>query len=313
MKMNFKYNLIICAIAILGMSCGSTKEKALEVEQATDTQAEAPEAPDEKVYKVQPKEVEPVPVTPAEPIETPETTQELPSEKIDDKMDLELMDAPQQQAKLNHDSWDKLLKKHVDNDGMVDYKGFKADEAELDAYLTLLKATSPENWPRNEQMAFWSNAYNAFTVKLLLDHYPLKSITDLKFSGKSAWDHPWIEMKSGTLTLNDIENKILRPKFKDPRIHFIINCASFSCPILVNAALTGENIETIMTAQAKSFVNDKARNKISANQAEISKIFKWYAEDFGDIITFLNKYSVTKIKAGVKPTYLAYDWSLNKQ
>lgn len=214
---------------------------------------------------------------------------------------------------MDHSAFDAILRKYVNGSGMVNYSGLKKDASSLDAYIETLKQAAPEAFTKNNQIAFWANTYNAFTLKLIIDNYPLKSITDLKFGGKSAWDYKWIKLQQGTLSLNDLENNILRPKYKDPRIHFIINCASFSCPLLVNRALTGDNVQSIMTQQAKAFVNDTKRNKISRDKAKVSNLFEWYAADFGDLVTFLNKYSEVQINPDVTPSIMAYDWSLNKQ
>ena len=209
--------------------------------------------------------------------------------------------------------FDGVLKKYVDAQGFVNYAGLKKNPADLNKYLDMLSATKTSGFSRNEGLAFWSNAYNAFTLKLMIDNYPLKSITDLKFGGKTAWDYVWITIDGKKLSLNQIENEILRPKYKEPRIHFIINCASFSCPVLLNKALTADNVQALMTQQAKRFINDPKRNKISSNSAQVSKLFDWYGADFGDLRVFLNKYSDTKIQEGTKIGFMEYDWSLNKQ
>lgn len=213
----------------------------------------------------------------------------------------------------NHENWSALLKKHVSSSGKVSYKGFKGDLAKLDAYIEDLKDHSPKSsWKSNEKKAYWINAYNAFTVKLILDNYPTKSIKSLKFNGKSAWDHKWIEIGGATLSLNDIENSKLRSGFNDPRVHFLINCASYSCPILLNKAVTGNNVDYLLTQQTKKFLADKTRNKISADKVEISELFNWYSSDFGNIIEFINKYSDTKVKSDATVKYLTYNWNINE-
>ena len=215
--------------------------------------------------------------------------------------------------KPNHANWSSLLKKHVTSAGKVNYKGFKKDVTKVDAYISDLKKHAPQSsWSSNEKKAYWINAYNAFTVKLILTKYPTKSIKSLKFNGKSAWDHKWIDISGKKLSLNDIENVKLRKTFKDARIHFVINCASYSCPILLNKAITASNINQLLTQQTKKFLSDQTRNKISANKAQISELFKWYSTDFGDIITFINKYSTTKVAKGTAVTYLKYNWNINE-
>ncbi|MEZ5043347.1 MAG: DUF547 domain-containing protein [Saprospiraceae bacterium] len=212
---------------------------------------------------------------------------------------------------LSHDSWDQLLSQFVSNTGKVNYKGLIAQKKELTAYLNLL-AQHPvkPDWPKNEKIAYWINAYNAFTVKLILDNYPLASIIDLE--GGKVWDKKWIKLGDQTYSLNNIENDILRPQFKDARIHFAVNCAAKSCPPLLNHAWTAANLDTYFNQRAKQFINNPAYNQISANKIVISKIFEWYASDFGQLIDFLNQYTSTTIQPKAKISYLEYDWALNE-
>ena len=154
------------------------------------------------------------------------------------------------------------------------------------------------------------NAYNAFTVKLIIDNYPIKSIKDIK----KPWDIRFFQIGKKWYNLNDIEHQILR-KMGDPRIHFGINCASFSCPPLLNKAFTATNVDKELEQLAVAFVNDKERNKISANSIEISKIFQWFGKDFktkGTLIDFLNQYAATKISPTAKQRFLDYNWNLNE-
>lgn len=208
-----------------------------------------------------------------------------------------------------------LLQKHVTKDGIVDYKSFKNDEAKLDSYISYLEKTSPENsWSENKQKAFWINAYNAYTIKLILENYPLNSIMDIKQGGKTAWKIPFAKVGNKTYTLDDIEHQILRKNFSDPKIHVGVNCASGSCPKLGNMAFTEENVETELTRLMKDFINDSSRNKISKTKIQISSIFDWFKEDFtknGSVVDFLNLYSETEINPKAKISFLTYDWSLN--
>lgn len=211
----------------------------------------------------------------------------------------------------SHDGWDALLTQFVSSTGKVNYKGLKTQQAKLETYLKLL-ADHPvqTSWTRNEKMAYWINAYNAFTVKLILDNYPLASITNL--SGGKVWDKKWIQLGGKTYSLNNIENDILRPEYKDARIHFAVNCAAKSCPPLLNRAWTASNLNTYLDRQAKQFINNNQYNTISAHKIRISKIFEWYAADFGNIVTYLNKYSTTSINAKAQVSYQNYDWALNQ-
>lgn len=208
-----------------------------------------------------------------------------------------------------------LLQKHVTKVGIVDYKSFKNDESKLDSFISYLEKTSPDNsWSENKQKAFWINAYNAYTIKLILENYPLKSIMDIKQKGKTAWKIPFAKVGGKTYTLDHIEHKILREKLFDPKIHVGVNCASGSCPKLGNMAFTEENVEAELTQLMKDFVNDASRNKLSKKKIQISSIFDWFKGDFtknGSVIDYLNKYSETEIKSNAKINYLKYDWSLN--
>tara|TARA_R110002153_G_scaffold240661_6_gene395418 strand:+ start:2127 stop:2849 length:723 start_codon:yes stop_codon:yes gene_type:complete len=219
------------------------------------------------------------------------------------------------QVKAQTAVFNDVLQKHVTKDGIVDYKSFKNDEAKLDSFISYLEKTSPDNsWSENKQKAFWINAYNAYTIKIILENYPLKSILDIKQDDKTAWKIPFAKIGGKTYTLDFIEHEILRKNFSDPKIHVGVNCASGSCPKLGNLAFTEENIEAELTRLMKDFINDASRNKISEKKIQISEIFNWFKEDFtknGSIIDFLNNYSETEISPKAKISYLKYNWTLN--
>ena len=210
-----------------------------------------------------------------------------------------------------------LLKKHVNNTGFVDYKNLQKDEAKLDSYLAYLNKTVPQKkWSAAKTKAFWVNAYNAYTIKIISDNYPLKSILNIKKEGKDAWNFQFAKVGGKTYTLNHIEHQILRKKFNDPKIHVGINCASGSCPKLGNFAFTEANYESKTNSLMKKFINDSSRNKISENNLQLSKIFEWFKEDFtknSSLIDFINKYSNTKINANATVSFLKYNWSLNEK
>ena len=219
-----------------------------------------------------------------------------------------------------HQQWDKLVKKHVNEAGLVNYKGFQKDQSDLDAYLKLLSDNAPQkNWSENDQKAYWINAYNAFTVALILKHYPVSSIKKIGgsiYKINTAWDIKFINIGGEKYDLNNIEHQILRKKFDDPRIHFAIVCASISCAKLRREAYTGAKLEAQLDDQGKDFLNDKSKNKITADKAELSKYFTWYSGDFtknGSLRDFINKYSQTKISANTKLSDLDYNWNLNEQ
>lgn len=210
----------------------------------------------------------------------------------------------------DHNKWNALLQKNVSKDGTVNYKGFQKDGKELQSYLDELSARVPNrSWSRNAILAYWINTYNAFTVKLILDNMPIKSIKDIN----NPWGKKFISLANKKYSLEEIEHEILR-KMDEPRIHFAINCASFSCPNLLNSAYTETKLEQQLNTVAKSFINDKSKNSITANKIEISKIFDWFAGDFkkeGSVISFLNQYSSIKINPKAKLNYKDYNWSLN--
>lgn len=216
-----------------------------------------------------------------------------------------------QPSAVSHLGLDSLLQKHVSDDGKVDYKGLKADKAGLDAYCQQLSDNPvQDDWSRESRMAYWINAYNAFTLKLIVDNYPTKSI--LNFDGGKTWDVRRIRIGDKKYSLNNIENDILRPIFKDPRIHFAINCAAKSCPPIWNHAYTAENLEATLEIRTRSFVNNVRYNTISAKGAQVSKIFDWYGVDFGNLRTFLDEYAETPLNSGTAIRFNEYNWDLNE-
>jgi len=256
------------------------------------------------------KTVEPIKeeVTPPPPpkVETkPEPIVEKPAPKVEEKP------IAKPKMPLSHEAWDALLRKHVSSTGSVNYGGFKSDKGTLQDYVNLLADNPPQSdWGRSKTMAYWINAYNAFTVKLIVDNYPLGSITDLE--GGKPWSKRWIKLGGQTYTLDQIEKEILLKKYKDARVHFAVNCAAKSCPALLNQAWTASNLESNFERQTKSFINNSQFNEISPKSAKVSQLFNWYASDFGDVKTFINKYSDTKLKSNAKIDFMEYNWKLNE-
>ncbi|MCC6411567.1 MAG: DUF547 domain-containing protein [Saprospiraceae bacterium] len=221
----------------------------------------------------------------------------------------------------SHERWDALLKKHVREDGRVDYRGFQRDSQELNRYLKTLEYTPPDSeaWTTHEQMAYWINAYNAFTIQLVIRHYPVESIKDIKRGVtfvNTVWDIKFIRIGGKSYDLNNIEHGILRKDFKDARIHAALNCASVSCPPLRREAFTATNLHQQLDAAMRSFVNDPARNRIAAGKAEISEIFKWFDGDFvrdaGSVKAYINRYAKSPVGDKTSLNYLPYDWNLNE-
>ena len=221
--------------------------------------------------------------------------------------------------RVGHGLYGELLQKYVKN-GVVDYQGFKKEEAKLDQYLSVLEKTDTKVLSRNDQFAFYINAYNAWTIKLILGAYPgIKSIKDLGSLFKSPWKTKIARIDGEVLTLDNIEHDILRPRFKDPRIHFAVNCAAKSCPPLRSEAYRGDVLDQQLTEMTEAFINDPKRNRLEGKTLYVSSIFKWYSEDFNnDIVGFFMKYTreelrerLKKNQKEIKVEYLDYDWSLN--
>ena len=213
---------------------------------------------------------------------------------------------------INHDNWDSLLKKYVDGSGNVDYKNFKNDIDQLQDYLDYLAKNPISNAAQKEErLAYYINLYNAGTVQLILENYPLESIKDIK----RPWGKDWLMVGDEEYSLGEIEHDLLR-KMNEPRIHFAINCASFSCPKLLNEAFIAPKMEEQLEKATSSFINDPTKNKITAISVELSKIFKWYEGDFTEkssLIDYINKYSDKEISNDSEIDYLTYDWRLNEK
>ncbi len=220
-------------------------------------------------------------------------------------------------ASVNHSSFDKLLKKNVSDNGKVDYASFVKDKAALEDYITSLTKINPAKFSKNEQTAYWINAYNASVIDKVVRNYPTKSI--LKIAGGKAFDETLPYKFNGeSLSLNDIEKKkLMGSDLFDGRIHFAVNCAAVSCPTLQNQAYTATNIQSLLTSNTKAALTNPAFNKLSADKASLSKLFDWYKADFvkaeGSVENFINKYTATKISKNTKIDYLEYNWDLNSK
>ena len=241
----------------------------------------------------------------------------------------------------SHAAWTALLRKHVrlvrgGQATQVAYAGFKADRAALRAYLDSLSAVTPAafgGWTRAERQAFLINAYNAFTVELILTRYPdLKSIKDLGSLLSNPWKPKGIALLGTQVSLDDIEHAMLRKRgdYDDPRVHFAVNCASIGCPALREEAFVAARLDAQMDEQTLRFMSDRTRNRFSAprGRLELSKIFDWYGEDFrlghrgiGSLPAFAARYADQladapadreRIRSGsVDIAYTDYDWTLN--
>jgi len=235
-----------------------------------------------------------------------------------DAVDLEEIQLPNSPT-VTHDRWNILLQKHVTASGSVNYAGFKNDNILFEEYLNDLTKHPPgKNWSEKEQLVYWINAYNAFTVKLIIDHYPLKSIKDIGDGLpmiSSPWDLKFFKIGETDFDLNTIEHEILRKQFEEPRIHFAINCASFSCPRLRNEAFTAEQIESQLEDQTRYFINNPDKNIIAKDKVQLSKIFDWFESDFKKqkpIADYIQQYTSVNLSEDFETEYLDYDWNLNE-
>ena len=223
---------------------------------------------------------------------------------------------------FDHSLYDSLLKTHV-SEGLVDYSALKQD-SRLDEYLSLIAQVDLDSLETpNEQLALWTNAYNAYTLKLITNYFPLHSIMDIKENGyESPWDIPLAKVAGKRYTLDQIENEIIRPKFKDPRIHFALVCAARSCPKLRNEAYVGVRLEEQFEEQSYWFMIHRNSFELKSKSAELSAIFDWYSADFGEniqetlkgIIPYIEPNLASSLKQNPKTweiSFREWDWRLN--
>lgn len=233
---------------------------------------------------------------------------------------------------IDHSQWQYILDQYLitgKNSTAINLFNYQrvtsSDKVILKQYLTHLQSINPLLHTKAQQQAYWINLYNALTVQLILDNYPVKSITKLgeRFFSFGPWDDDATKVNGKTLTLNDIEHEILRPIWQDPRIHYAVNCASYGCPNLAASAYTANNIEALLTAGAYAYINHPRGVSVKGGDLEVSSIYKWYAEDFGDnekaLIAHFQRYAKPALKQALllfqqSPGDIdyEYDWRLNK-
>jgi hypothetical protein len=206
----------------------------------------------------------------------------------------------------------------------VDYASLKAHPQDLNRYLNQVAAVSRadfKQWSEPQQIAFLINAYNAYTLRLILEHYPLNSIKDIGHIWSGPWDQPVVQLFGETLTLNTLEHKILRVDYAEPRIHFALVCAAKGCPPLRSEAYVGTRLDQQLNDQARQFLANPNKNRVDASEQTVylSPIFKWYGGDFekksGSVLAALKPYWPSKPVAGYEHfqiRYTDYDWSLNE-
>lgn len=230
---------------------------------------------------------------------------------------------------IDHSPWTALLKKYVrpGDDGInrVAYAAVtSADRRALDGYIEKLSSIPIRRYARDEQFAYWVNLYNAITVKVILDHYPVDSIHDIDLSSGLFSDGPWdaklVTIESEEVSLNDIEHRILRPIWRDPRIHYAVNCASIGCPNLRAEAYDGATLEDSLDESASAYINNPRGAQVHTGKLRVSSIYVWFADDFGDssdkaIIEHLQTYAKAPLNSQLSAiTSIAdhtYDWALN--
>ena len=242
-------------------------------------------------------------------------------------------------SSFDHQVWQQLLQNHVyelrgGQATEVDYAGFKQEQQSLQTYLKKLEQISQsefDRWPKAEQLAFLINAYNAWTVELILTKYPkLDSIKDLGSLFSSPWKKEFIPFLGKTRSLDDIEHGLIRGsgRYNEPRIHFAVNCASIGCPALAREAYTGDKLEQQLERAAALFLQDRSRNRLKGDELEVSSIFKWYRDDFKQgwrgahsLEAFLAGYALALALSSEQKAdllaekididFLSYDWDLN--
>ena len=226
---------------------------------------------------------------------------------------------------VDHSAFNELLQKHVDEDGFVDYEGFKADSEALDQYIDSLGEASIKELGRNHRLATLINAYNAFTIRLILDHQPLKSINDIP--EEDRWDSQRWKLGSEVYSLTQIEHERIRPHFKEARIHFAVVCAAVGCPPLRNEAYTFDRVDDQLEDQAKYVHDHKTWFQFTGGEeakVKLTKLYEWYGGDFKQaeksILKFaakysddLNSYLDNEDNSPPKQEWLDYDWSLNSK
>lgn len=234
---------------------------------------------------------------------------------------------PQSTATVDHSAWDQILGASVrlgaDGVARVDYAALVAERAALDRYLADLQAVSVDALARPEQMAYWINLYNALTVRVIVDHYPVASIRDIDISpglfARGPWGGRLVRVEGEEISLDDIEHRILRPIWKDPRIHYAVNCASIGCPNLAGQAFTAARLEAMLTEGARAYVNDPRGVSIRSGRVTVSRIYDWFEEDFGaseaGVLAHLSQYAMPGLADALSAVRdidgYTYDWSIN--
>ncbi len=236
---------------------------------------------------------------------------------------------PNSTMTVDHNAWDKILSVYIaaSPDGINRFaygRVAKADGKALKSYLAKLQGVKVTALKADEQRAFWINLYNALTIDVVLDHYPVKTIRDISLGGGLFAIGPWkkelVTVEGRKLSLDNIEHDILRKVWKDPRVHYAVNCASNSCPNLMIKAFTGANLDQMLTQGARDYVNHRRGVNVNGGRLRLSNVYDWYARDFGStdaaVIAHVSGYAEPALKeqlARIKSIAgYDYDWSLNE-
>ena len=227
-------------------------------------------------------------------------------------------------ASVDHGAWGRLLGRYLrpggDGINRVAYGAVTAaDRQALEQYVAALAATPVSSLDRPEQRAFWSNLYNALTVQVVLSRYPVRSIRDIAISPGLFASGPWgkklVTVEGEALCLDDIEHRILRPIWRDPRTHYAVNCAALGCPNLWPEPFTAGNLETVLEQAAAAYVNHPRGVRPTLDGLRLSSLYDWYGEDFGDLPAHLRRYAAPPLAAalrgGPRIAGYGYDWALN--
>lgn len=223
----------------------------------------------------------------------------------------------------SHKQWSNVLNKYTRVEGkqtLVNYKKLKSNPTELNLYLSSLEKLDFnhfEKFTSKEKLAFWINAYNAFTMKIIVDHYPVKSIKEIEggLFGSGPWKLKFIKLFNKKMSLDQIEHDTIRKQYKEPRIHFAVNCASIGCPSLLREAFVAEAMDQQLDRAALNFLTNKDKNLIVGNQMKLSKIFKWYGDDFQEAYESFQNYiikTLNLLQINYDIEYNEYNWNLNE-
>ncbi len=250
------------------------------------------------------------------------------------------------ESSFHYNDYNQVLQNYVDEENLVDYESLKANPENLNSYLKRIAEVKPnefQSWPGDVRLAFWINAYNAITLKVIIDHYPIKAswIGSLRFPKNSirhidgVWDEITHTVMGRSMTLNQIEHETIRKNFNEPRIHFAVNCASIGCPKLRREPYVASKLDSQLDDQVTELMNDPEKFRVESNTLYLNKILYWYGEDFvgqysaNERFTHLGKteravanFFYQYMSGGQKQmlegtqfsvSYLDYDWSLNEQ